>query len=67
MPNCPVPGSGHAPIPSGQSHVDTLVNVINHLKDQDADYLEGRCNQLLTVLGVDELVPTGEQDQDVTY
>lgn len=62
MPPCPVPGSSHAPIPSGQSQVQTLLNVINHLKDEDLDYLEGRCHQLLADLGVDVSLPTQEQD-----
>lgn len=58
MPNCPVPGSGHAPIPDGESQVETLLNVIHHLKDEDSEYLEARCQEVLTVLGVDVTLPT---------
>lgn len=57
MPPCPVPGSGHAPIPEGNGRVDTLLNVIYHLRDQDLEYLEARCHQLLADLGVDVSLP----------
>jgi hypothetical protein len=58
MPQCPVPGSPHGEIPAGDSSIATLVNVINHLKDQDTEYLEGRCYQLLADLGVDVSLPS---------
>lgn len=50
---CPAPGSGHEPIPDGDSAVATLVNVINHLAENDRVYLEARCHQLLVDLGVE--------------
>lgn len=47
---CPVPGSGHKPIPDGADDVETLFNVLYHLRDKDRPYLEQRCRDLLGLL-----------------
>lgn len=66
MPDCPVPGTSHDPIPEGGSDVETLENVINHLRYQDREYLEARCKQVLAALGVDVTLPTQDYAQDLT-
>lgn len=66
MPPCPVPGSAHAEIPAGETSIATLENVINHLKDQDTEYLKARCQQLLADLGVVVSLPTQDYDPDLS-
>lgn len=47
---CPVPGSNHEPIPDGKDEIETLFNVLYHLRDRDRPFLEQRCKDLLGLL-----------------
>lgn len=47
---CPVPDSNHEPIPDGTTEVDTLFNVLYHLRDYDLPFLEQKCKDLLGIL-----------------
>ena len=49
---CPVPTSNHEPIPEGGDEVETLFNLLEHLRDEDRPFLEQRCRDLLGILGV---------------
>ena len=48
---CPVPTSDHEPIPEGSDEIETLLNVLEHLRDEDRPFLEQRCRDLLGILG----------------
>lgn len=55
---CPVPDSDHEPVPEGSNEVETLFNLLYHLRDEDLPFLEQRCKDLLGVLQVGVPSPT---------
>lgn len=55
--DCPAAGSQHQ-IEEGDGAVDLAVNLVTHLANEDREYLEARCTELITLLRAPS-APTG--------